>query len=107
MGVLTAAGIEMRLNLPGGGPGPADFEHEIFAGPFPVDGAELLRWRIMREGIPQTMKMLYGPDAEVYAEYGVTLTVSLSRGERVCCDFSEIGDEIQAILEKLDRALDA
>jgi len=102
MGTLTAARIEMTLHLPGGGPGPVDFEHEVTAGPRPIENTELLRWRIMRDGVPQTMTMLYGPETKVYVEYRTALDISLSHRDRVCCHFSEIGEEVRRILEDFD-----
>ncbi len=106
MGTLTAASVSMRMDLPAGGPGDVKFEYEQVRGPMSIEGAELLRWRITRDGVPQTMEMLYGPDVEVFARYDYRIDVSLSQGDRVCSAFSAIGDAVQDALTRIDKALE-
>ena len=105
MGTLTAAQVHVTLHTPGGGPGLVDLEQVVTTVPRPIDNAELMRWRITRNGVPQTMAMLFGPHPDVYAEYNVAFDISLSHGDRVCCHFSEIGEEVRRILELFEPLL--
>jgi hypothetical protein len=105
MGMLTGAKIKLVFEVPDDLPTGAEIEQFASEGVRPIENAELYRWRIMRNGVPQTMAMLFGGETKVPVNYDVAFEISLSYGDRVCAPFSEIGEEVRRIIEQFEIIL--
>jgi hypothetical protein len=103
MGILSGSGIGLTFDFPGPLPPDAILERVHPVGDRPIDNAEIHRWRILRQGMPQTMTMLFG--VAVNVQYHYALDIALSHGPRVCCALPVIGEEVGRIIELFDPIL--